>query len=85
MLIGQELVKTVKISELIKHLRTIKKEFGDRPIALSKDAEGNSFGNIDPERIYYSFGAYDGMVIIYPERSGLDLEDFADYKKDEGA
>lgn len=77
--------KTVKISELIKHLQTIKKEFGDRPIALSKDTEGNSYGNINPERIYYSFGAYDGMVIIYPERSGLDLEDFADYKKDEGA
>ena len=58
-------IETLKLSDLIKHLQRIKKEIGDRPVALSKDYELNSFGNIT----YKSFAAYDNMLVICPVHS----------------
>lgn len=70
-------VETYKLSDLIKHLQQIKKEIGDKPVALAKDYELNSFGNVT----YKSFTSYDNMLVICPVRSQLEIEEFIDYKK----
>ena len=41
----------MKISELIKKLEISIKEFGDLPIIVSADSEGNSFGTLNTRSI----------------------------------
>jgi hypothetical protein len=62
----------MKIKQLITKLKAIEKRYGDIPVILSSDEEGNSYSNIDEE---WSFGAIndgednEGPVIgicIYP-------------------
>lgn len=43
----------MKIKQLIKRLKHIEKVYGDIPVILSSDEEGNSYSNIDEE---WSFG-----------------------------
>lgn len=43
----------MKIKQLITKLKTIEKKYGDLPVILSSDEEGNSYSNIDEE---WSFG-----------------------------
>lgn len=74
-------MKTEKISDLIKMLKDLKDEFGDLPVYLSSDSEGNSFGTIHG---YSSIGSIrkgilgDGEVVaigIYPWEEGFDYLD----------
>ena len=37
----------MKIKQLITKLKTIEKKYGDIPVILSSDEEGNSYSNID--------------------------------------
>jgi hypothetical protein len=62
---------SMKISELIKSLRELKKKFGDVPVLLSSDEEGNSYGTISED----SFGrdATEKYIIIYPWRDYPNL------------
>ena len=43
----------MKIKQLIKRLKHIEKAYGDLPVILSSDEEGNSYSNIDEK---LSFG-----------------------------
>lgn len=76
-------MKTEKISDLIKMLKDLKGEFGDLPVYLSTDSEGNSFGTLHG---YSSIGSIrkgiqgDGEVVaigIYPWEEGLDYMEIA--------
>lgn len=71
----EKTVETFKISDLIRRLQAVKKEIGDRPVALASDYELNHFGNVT----YKSFVAYDNMLVICPVRSQRDIEEFIDY------
>lgn len=71
-------MKTEKISDLIKMLKYLKDEFGDLPVYLSTDSEGNSFGTLHG---FSSIGSMrkglqgDGEIVaiaIYPWEEGLD-------------
>lgn len=44
----------MKIKQLIKRLQGIEKKYGDIPVILSSDEEGNSYSSIDSE---WSFGS----------------------------
>lgn len=43
----------MKLKSLITRLKTIEKKYGDIPVILSSDEEGNSYSNIDEK---WSFG-----------------------------
>ena len=65
----------MKISELVKNLEKIKKEYGDLELVYSSDSEGNRF-----EKCYYSPG-----VGYWNENDGewVSKKD-ADYWKEQG-
>lgn len=67
-------MKTLTVSQLIKNLKQIEKEgYGDRPVYLSSDPEGNSYGSIDAQQSV----AYDAdvptKIVIYPFEQDADL------------
>lgn len=77
-------MKTNKISDLIRILEDLKDDFGDLPVYLSKDSEGNSFGTLHG---YSSIGSMrkglmgDGEVVaigIYPWEEGLEYMDIVE-------
>lgn len=37
----------MKISELKQYLNRVEKKFGDLPVVISRDSEGNSFGTLN--------------------------------------
>ena len=59
----------MKISVLIKHLKSIKEQCGNVSCYLSSDAEGNSFGTIEDD----SFSFDKAKVVIFPCREHCDL------------
>lgn len=65
------MIKTMKVSELIKALKDVKKLMGDAPVFLSGDSEGNSYGSVDVCSI---FGG-GGVIIISPWMDGLTDEE----------
>ena len=64
----------MKISELIKKLEVSIKEFGDLPIIVSSDSEGNSFGTLNKNSLCliedYNTGKIKG-VCLYPFADGF--------------
>lgn len=65
-------MKTLKVSELIKLLEMVKRDFGDLPVVLSSDSEGNSLGTIIGKQ---DVGYLDDVIILYPHESGFEMED----------
>lgn len=65
-------MKTLKLSELIKLLEMVKRDFGDLPVVLSSDSEGNSLGTIIGSQ---DVGCLDDVIILYPNKEGLEMED----------
>lgn len=65
-------MKTLKVSELIKLLKMVKRDFGDLPVVLSSDSEGNSLGTIVGTE---DIGYLDDVVILYPNKEGIEMED----------
>ena len=74
--------KTMKISELVKVLNRLKGTFGDLPVYMSSDSEGNSFGTLHyDDNAVSSIGVDDDrFVMLYPweERDMTEL-----YEEDE--
>lgn len=65
-------MKTLKVSELIKLLKMVKRDFGDLPVVLSSDSEGNSLGTIIGSQ---DVGYLDDVIILYPNKEGIEMED----------
>ena len=65
-------MKTLKVSELIKLLEMVKRDFGDFPVVLSSDSEGNSLGTITGSQ---DVGYLDDVIILYPNKEGIEMED----------
>lgn len=67
-------MKTLTVNQLIKNLTDIKKAgYGNIPVYLSSDPEGNSFGSIDKEQSV----AYDAdiptNIVIYPFEQDTEI------------
>lgn len=65
-------MKTLKLSELIQLLEMVKRDFGDLPVVLSSDSEGNRFGTIIGTQ---DVGCLDDVIILYPHEEGIEMED----------
>lgn len=65
-------MRTLKLSELIQLLETLKRDFGDLPVVLSSDSEGNSLGTIIGVQ---DVGCLDDVIILYPHEEGIEMED----------
>ena len=65
-------MKTLKLSELIQLLERVKRDFGDLPVVLSSDSEGNSLGTIIGTQ---DVGCLDDVIILYPHEEGIEMED----------
>jgi hypothetical protein len=62
----------MKISTLITQLESLKKNFGDLPVILQSDAEGNDYDTIrGAERTFYE----DGSTSDCREEAGLDAQE----------
>jgi len=66
------MIKTMKISKLIKALQDIKRVEGDLPIVLSSDVEGNSYGSISEDL----YGLEGGVIALYPFVETDKMTDF---------
>lgn len=68
------MIKTLKISKLIKELEEIKKAEGDLPIVLASDSEGNSYGALSDCFIYNVQG---NVIALYPTfETSEDMSNF---------
>lgn len=76
-------MKTNTISDLIRILKDLKEDFGDLPVFVSSDSEGNSYGTLHG---YSSIGSIrkgiqgDGEIVaigIYPWEEGIDYMEIA--------
>ena len=57
--------ETIKINKLIKELQKISDIFGDIPVVLSRDEEGNAYSTMDPsDRFSLTCTAVDRGVLI---------------------
>lgn len=75
--------KTMKISELIEILRTYRRVYGDKPVILSSDEEGNGFGTIGQDNKYGSFDVHHGFLVIYPYAERLELDEVEGYVEED--
>ena len=66
---GGFIMKTLKLSELITALWSIKQQTGDLPVYMSSDEEGNSFGTISKK----SFSEEGNCIVIWPFEELEDL------------
>lgn len=71
-------MKSDKLSDLIKVLQMVKKDFGDLPVYLSTDSEGNSYGSINGSMSIGTINKGDDgngdtvAIAIYPWQEGAD-------------
>lgn len=70
---------TIKISQLINHLKKVQKEVGNLNIILSKDSEGNAYGTLEEDGI--CFGIVNNMIVIYPLVTVLDINEINNGEK----
>ena len=47
-------LQTMKISELVAFLNAEKKRLGDVPVFHQRDPEGNGYGTLNPQNIFYA-------------------------------
>jgi hypothetical protein len=57
--------KTITMKQLSDHLKVMIKHYGDRPIFMSSDAEGNSYGTIHQNSIQH-MGDKNGSIVLVP-------------------
>lgn len=77
--------KTLNISDLIDILQHAQDTYGDLPVVLSGDTEGNDFGTFDPESdMDVSVSCKNGILCLYPEVDKLDLNEIEGYKDNYG-
>lgn len=71
------MTKTIKIKKLIEELQKISDIFGDIPVILSRDEEGNSYSTMDPsDRFSLTCTAVDrGVLILYPYKEYVEIEE----------
>ena len=71
------MTKTITIKKLIEELQKISDIFGDIPVVLSRDEEGNSYSTMDPSnRFYLTCTAVDrGVLILYPYKEYVEIEE----------
>lgn len=71
------MTKTIKIQKLIKELQKISDIFGDIPVVLSSDEEGNSYSTMDPSnRFSLTCTAVEkGVLILYPYQEYVEIEE----------
>lgn len=69
--------ETIKINKLIKELQKISDIFGDIPVVLSRDEEGNAYSTMDPsDRFSLTCTAVDrGVLILYPYHEYVEIEE----------
>ena len=69
--------RTIQISKFIKELQKIQDIFGDIPVVLSSDEEGNSYSTMDPSNNFsISCTAVDrGVLILYPYQECVEIEE----------
>ena len=72
--------KTITITELIKLLQRIQRAFGNKPVYLQQDTEGNGYGTIDKIiSLRAEYGDTNSnearAIIIQPCEEGLDIEE----------
>jgi hypothetical protein len=63
----------MKISELIKELKSQEDIFGDYEVFVSQDEEGNGFGTLSKETMW-GYSNEDKAVILYPNENYLEYE-----------
>jgi len=59
------------ISKIIKELTRCRNKYGDVPLFLSCDSEGNSFGTVELD----SFCVDEYKVILYPFHEHMDIDE----------
>lgn len=73
-------MKSMKISDLITHLKQAKKELGDLPVILSSDEEGNSFSTVQPASVSYMDTDKVGRVLtLFPYEEYIENQLFNDF------
>lgn len=68
-------IKTMSVSQLIKKLTALQNTYGDLPVVLSSDSEGNSFGTVNHTTIGYS-PRYNkcGIILLMPYCDNIDYD-----------
>ena len=67
-------MKTLTVNQLIKNLTEIKKAgYGNIPVYLSSDPEGNSFGSIDAQQSVAYNAEVPTSIVIYPFEQDTDI------------
>jgi len=71
------MTKTIKIKKFIEELQKISDIFGDIPVVLSRDEEGNAYSTMDPSNNFsVTCTAVDrGVLILYPYKEYVEIEE----------
>lgn len=75
-------IETMSVSQLIEKLTALQNSYGDLPVVLSSDSEGNSFGTLNKTTIGYS-PRYNkcGIILLMPYCDNIDYDN-VDVEKD---
>ena len=68
---------TSKLSELIERLQEYKRIYGDIPVVMAVDPEGNSYGTITQD----SFDTDKSFLILYPNVDQLQKDEIEGFKE----
>lgn len=71
---------TYKLSELIDKLKEYKRIYGDIPVVMAREVEGERFATINQTNLGSSFDVEHGFMIIYPYDELLELDEINGYK-----
>lgn len=71
------MTKTIKLNKFIEELQKISDIFGDIPVLLSRDEEGNSYSTMDhTNKFSVTCTAVDrGVLILYPYQEYVEIEE----------
>lgn len=78
--------KTINLSDLISMLQEAEDTFGNLPVVLAGDTEGNDFGIINPDgmsSVEANVVKNHGILCLYPDVDKLDLEEVKGYNEDD--
>lgn len=75
-------IETMSVGQLIEKLTALQNAYGDLPVIMSSDSEGNSFGTLNKATIGYS-PRYDkcGMILLMPYCDNIDYDDVVAQEK----
>lgn len=75
-----KMLSTGKISDVIKTLEKLKEEYGDVPLVLAKDEEGNAFNTTSIEYDDHLHDFECGVCVLYPASTAYDISDIKGYE-----